>query len=265
MPPRAPGRAAERGAHALTIKGTISASTITGSTITGSTLSIGNDFSVTTAGKLTARSATFEDSVTIDLETATTFNYWRRSGTIRGRMQIKEPTTYDHLFLCTQYTGLKLLNSSNAEIQARNYADTAYTKMVASEFLVQSARGTKKNVRPVTGALSKLATTPVYSYLLDSDPDNLTPRYGVMVETAPANAVEPTYDEQGGIRLYSLISMTIRAIQEMAAAIPALGIGSPTTAELSDYIPSLTDASSLTQNPALAEAEALKKNASLVG
>lgn len=83
--------------------------------------------------------------------------------------------------------------------------------MRASAFDVQSDRTEKKNIKPLTGALEKILSTPVYNYNRSDEYDFEIKHTGLMLQEAPVDIVSPN----GSIDVYGVASMAFAGIQDV--------------------------------------------------
>lgn len=83
--------------------------------------------------------------------------------------------------------------------------------MRASAFDVQSDRAEKKNIKPLTGALEKILSTPVYNYNRSDEHDFEIKHTGLMLQESPVDIVSPN----GSIDVYGVASMAFAGIQDV--------------------------------------------------
>lgn len=87
----------------------------------------------------------------------------------------------------------------------------AWRPMRASAFDVQSDRAEKKNIKPLTGALEKILSTPVYNYNRSDEYDFEIKHTGLMLQESPVDIVSPN----GSIDVYGVASMAFAGIQDV--------------------------------------------------
>ncbi|AJD91529.1 hypothetical protein JMA_22120 [Jeotgalibacillus malaysiensis] len=133
-----------------------------------------------------------------------------------------ERQTYDnnHVFLKAGSQGLKFLQGTANQIQARNSGDTAYGRFSASDFITASKREYKKNIEDFSkNALIQVLATPVRSYHLNEDIDTEFKRIGFITDEIPAELIDLSGE---GINAYAAVAYLWKAVQELAAEVQTL-------------------------------------------
>lgn len=100
--------------------------------------------------------------------------------------------------------------ASNGVLTSRT-SSNVWRPMQASSFDVQSDKADKKNIKPLTGALWKILSTPVYKYNRSDEYDFENKHTGLMLQEAPVDIVSPS----GSIDVYGVASMAFAGIQDV--------------------------------------------------
>lgn len=100
--------------------------------------------------------------------------------------------------------------ASNGVLTSRTPSNV-WRPMQASSFDVQSDKADKKNIKPLTGALGKILSTPVYNYNRSDEYDFENKHTGLMLQEAPVDIVSPS----GSIDVYGVASMAFAGIQDV--------------------------------------------------
>lgn len=105
---------------------------------------------------------------------------------------------------------LNLRVASNGAVTVSTPKGT-WRPIQASSFNAQSDRAEKKNIKPLTGALEKILSTPVYNYHRSDEYDYEIQHTGLMLQEAPIDIVSPS----GSIDVYGVASMAFAGIQDV--------------------------------------------------
>lgn len=134
-------------------------------------------------------------------------------GTYRRVFQFHTAYNTEHSMIKGQSSALKFLSGTN-EIQARKEDDSAYAKLVASEFVIGSDRSIKKNIEPYNrSALKDILTTPIFEYhYLDDIEEVDFKRVGMILDQSPVEIADFTGK---GVNVYPMAAMAWKAIQEL--------------------------------------------------
>ena len=100
--------------------------------------------------------------------------------------------------------------SSSGGVHSRTTSNV-WRPMRASSFDVQSDRADKKNIEPLTGALGKILSTPVYNYNRSDEYDFENKHTGLMLQESPVDVISPS----GSIDVYGVASMAFAGIQDV--------------------------------------------------
>lgn len=129
-------------------------------------------------------------------------------------IDFKQGDTVGHMFIEGGLSGIQLLGTSSAGIQARNSGNSAYAPMYATAFTVASTRDIKKNIAPFTDdAIAIINSSIIQTYQYTNEVDGELPHIGLIYDEAPVQVVDPSGI---GIDQYAMISISWRAIQEIS-------------------------------------------------
>ncbi len=224
----------------ITVTGTMSGGTISGSHFSGGSINIGSgSFIVSSLGSISGANGNFYvpyngDGVYNDYNGVARWKY-------TDAHYIRQDENYIDLYQGNgiifrfdheSFSGhsrmrfadgcLKSLYGTE-RLQVRNYNDSGYIPIWASQFYEPSKSEYKKNIQPAESMLGKVANIPVYNYDRKRDrpdPDE-PPEIGLIWEQMPEDLRHP----DGGLNLGTLIGVLWKAVQELSAEVEALKFG----------------------------------------
>ena len=143
--------------------------------------------------------------------------FWKNGVIIYEFMTVE---SLEHRFMLLGRIGLKGLAGDIAQLQVRNYDDTDYLPIAASDFITSSSQDLKKNIELFEdGALEKVKSTSVYKYHRMDDDDRELKRVGFLYEQSIPEIVDPAGN---GVIDYAVGSVLWKALQELAEKVSVL-------------------------------------------
>lgn len=131
--------------------------------------------------------------------------------------------TSQHWRIAFGSASLKSLGGSLPELQARSLGDSSYIRFSAGDFIQQSSRKLKKNIKPFDSrALEKIKQTTVYTYQFDYSKEK-TPieepeQLGFVYEESPCEIC----DDRGGVSITGAVAFLWKAVQELTQKVEKL-------------------------------------------